>query len=162
MVCLNCSSTDLRKVSLVLAAGIHEFRGRFLGLLLGGADGALLGRNRGTSQSRLSQLLNPPRKLPYFGPIVLWLFGFFILMSFDAQGKLSWAMAVLSVAYVLLLPAYLLGSLIYNLFIRPKKFKQWQQKFMCQRCGAIVEPDKFMGPSLKNKAQELVDSGTLS
>jgi len=94
--------------------------------------------------------------------LVLWLIGFFILMSFDAQGKLSWVMAVLSVAYVLLLPAYLLGSLIYNLFIRPKKFKQWQQKFMCQHCGAIVEPDKFMGSSLKNKAQELVDSGTLS
>ena len=144
------------------AAGIHESRGWFLGLLLGGADGALLGRYRGTSQSRLSRLLNPPRRLPYVAPIVLWLIGFFILMSFDAQGKLSWVMAVLSVAYVLLLPAYLLGSLIYNLFIRPKKFKRWQQRFMCQRCGATVEPGKFMGSSLKNKAQELVDSGTLS
>jgi hypothetical protein len=162
MVCPNCSSTDLRKVSLVYAAGIHESRGWFLGLLLGGADGAILGRYRGTSQSRLSRLLNPPRRLPYVAPIVLWLIGFFILMSFDAQGKLSWVMAVLSVAYVLLLPAYLLGSLIYNLFIRPKKFKQWQQKFMCQRCGATVEPGKFMGSSLKDKAQELVDSGTLS
>ena len=159
MVCLNCSSTDLRKVSLALAAGIHEFRGRFLGLLLGGADGALLGRYRGTSQSRLSRLLNPPRKLPYFGPIVLWLFGFFILMSFDAQGKLSWAMAVLSVAYVLLLPAYLLGSLIYNLFFRPKKFKQWQQKFICQQCGAIVEDDRYTRSSSEQKGRELVDSG---
>jgi len=146
----------------VYAAGIHESRGWFLGLLLGGADGALLGRYRGTSQSRLSRLLNPPRRLPYVAPIVLWLIGFFILMSFDAQGKLSWVMAVLSVGYVLLLPAYLLGSLIYNLFIRPKKFKRWQQRFMCQRCGATVEPGKFMGSSLKNKAQELVDSGTLS
>jgi len=162
MVCPNCSSTDFKKTSLVYAAGIHESRGWFLGLLLGGADGALLGRYRGTSQSRLSRLLNPPRRLPYVAPIVLWLIGFFILMSFDAQGKLSWVMAVLSVAYVLLLPAYLLGSLIYNLFIRPKKFKRWQQRFMCQRCGATVEPGKFMGSSLKNKAQELVDSGTLS
>ena len=162
MVCPNCSSTDFRKVSLVYAAGIHESRGWFLGLLLGGVDGALLGRYRGTSQSRLSRLLNPPRRLPYVAPTVLWLIGFFILMSFDAQGKLSWAMAVLSVAYILLLPAYVLGSLTYNLFFRPKKFKQWQQKFMCQRCGATIEPGKFMGSSLKNKAQELVDSGTLS
>ena len=161
MVCPNCSSIDLRKVSLVYAAGIHESRGWFLGLLLGGADGALLGRYRGTSQSRLSRLLNPPRKLPYFGPIVLWLFGFFILMSFDAQGKLSLAMAVLSVAYVLLLPAYLLGSLIYNLFFRTKKFKQWQQKFMCQRCGAIIEPDRYIRPSSENKGRELADSGSL-
>jgi len=83
-------------------------------------------------------------------------------MSFDAQGKLPWTMAILSVAYVLFLPAYLVGSLIYNLFIRPRKFKRWQQKFMCQRCGAIVEPDKFIGSLLKNKAQMLIDSGTLS
>jgi hypothetical protein len=160
MVCPNCSSSDLRKVSLVHSAGVYESRGSFLGLLLG--SGALFGRYRGTSQSRLSASLNPPIKLPYVAPIVLWLIGFFILMSFDAQGKLSRAMAVLSVAYVLLLPAYLLGSLTYNLFIRPKKFKQWQQKFMCQRCGATVEPDKFIGSSLKNKAHELVGSGTLS
>lgn len=159
MVCPNCSSTDLRKVSLVYAAGIHESRGWFLGLLLGGADGALLGRYRGTSQSRLSRLLNPPRRLPYVAPTVLWLIGFFILMSFDAQGKLSWAMAVLSVAYVLLLPTYLLGSLIYNLFIRPKNFKQWQQKFICQQCGAIVEDDKYMRSSSEHKGRELVDSG---
>ena len=159
MVCPNCSSTDLRKVLLVHAAGIHESRGWFLGLLLGGADGALLGRYRGTSQSRLSRLLNPPRKLPCFGPIVLWLFGFFIMMSFDAQGKLSWAMAVLSVAFVLFLPVYLLASLIYNLFIRPKKFKQWQQKFVCQQCGAIVEDDRYMRSSSEQKGRELVASG---
>jgi hypothetical protein len=162
MVCPNCSSTDLRKVSLVHAAGIHESRGWFLGLLLGGIGGALFGRYRGTSQNRLSRSLNPPRGLPYLAAIVVWLIGFFVLMSFDAQGKLSWAMAAFSVTYILLLPAYLLGSLIYNLFFRPKKFKQWQQKFMCQRCGAIVEPNKYIRPSSENKGQELVDSGTLS
>lgn len=162
MVCPNWSSTDLKMVFLADAVGVHESRGWFLELLLGGADGARLGRYRGTSQTRLSQLLKPPSQLPYIAPIVLWLIGFFILMSFDTQGKLSWAMAILSVAYVFLLPVYLLGSLIYNFFVRPKKFKQWQQKFMCQRCGAIVEPDKFMGSSSENKGRELADSGTLS
>ena len=159
MVCPNCSSTNLRKVSLVHAAGIHESRGRFLGLLLGNMDGVLFGQYRGTSQSRLSRLLNPPRKLPYLAPIVLWLIGFFILMSFDARGKLSWVMAVFSVTYVLLLPTYLLGSLIYNLFIHPKKFKQWQQKFICQQCGAIVEGDRYMRSLSEQKGRELVDSG---
>ncbi len=159
MVCPNCSSTDLRKVSLVHAAGIYESRGRFFGLLFGGMDGLLFGRYRGTSQSHLSASFSPPRKLPYLAPIVLWLIGFFILMSLDARGKLSWPMAVVSVGYVLLLPAYLLGSLIYNLFVRSGKFKQWQRKFMCQRCGAIVEADKFISPSLEHKEHELADSG---
>ena len=128
---------------MVHAAGIYESRGRFLGLTLGSV-GLLFGRYRGTSQNRLSASVNPPQKLPYVAPIILWLIGFFILMSFNAQGKLSWVMAVLSVVYFLLLPACLLGSLVYNLFVRPKKVRQWQQKFMCQRCGAVVAADKFI------------------
>ena len=141
MVCLNCTSTDLRKVSLTHAAGVYESQGWFLGFLLGGMDGPLFGRYRGTSQSRLSRMLNPPRKLPYVAPTILWLIGFFVLMSFDARGKLSWAMAVLSVAYILALPAYLLGSLCYNFVVRPRKLKNWERKFMCQRCGAISEDE---------------------
>ncbi|SRR5579871_100585 len=158
MVCPNCSSTDLKKVSLVHSAGVYESRGSFVGFLLGG--GALFGRYRGTSQSRLSASLNPPRKLPYVAPIILWLIGFFILMSFDAQGKLSWAMALVSVAYVLFLPAYLLGALIYNLFVRPKRVGKWQENFLCQRCGALVEADKFIRSPSEHKERELVHSGS--
>lgn len=159
MVCPNCTSTDLKKVSLMHAAGMYESRGWFLGFFLGGMDGAVFGRYRGTSQSRLSRLLNPPRKLPYVAPTVLWLIGFFILMSFDARGKLSWAMAILSVAYVLLLPAYWLGSVLYNLFVRPKKVRYWEQQFMCQRCGAIVPAEKFIRSSSGHQGRKFVDSG---
>jgi hypothetical protein len=60
-------------------------------------------------------------------------------MSFDARGKLSWEMAALSVAYILALPTYLLGAVCYNFVVRPTKLKNWERKFMCQRCGAIVE-----------------------
>jgi hypothetical protein len=100
MVCLNCNSTDLKRVSLIRAAGVYESRGRFRGFLFGSTDGALFGRYRGTSQSLLSALSNPPGRAPYIEPLILWLIGFFILMSFDAQGKLSWEMAALSVAYI--------------------------------------------------------------
>src|SRR5260370_3515217 len=113
-------------------AGVYEHRVGFLGLLLGGIEGALLGRYWGTSQGRLSQMLNPPRKLPYVRPTILWLIGFFILMSFNGRGNLSWEMAVLSVAYLFLLPAYLLASLFYNFFVRPAKHRGWKKKFMCQ------------------------------
>ena len=143
------------------AAGIYESRGRFIGLFLGDTGGALFGRYRGTSQNRLSASLNPPRRLPYAAPIVLWLMGFFILMSFDARDKLSWAMAVMSVLYVFLLPVYLLGSIFYNLALRPKKFREWQRKFMCQRCGTIAEVDKFARSSSEHRGQNLADSGSL-
>jgi hypothetical protein len=139
MVCLNCNSTDLKRVSLIHSAGVFESRGRFRGFHFGSTDASFFGRYRGASQSRLSALLNPPGKAPYVGPIILWLIGFFILMSFDGRGKLSWEMAALSAAYLLALPAYLLGSLSYNFVVRPRRLKDWERKFMCQRCGAIVE-----------------------
>jgi hypothetical protein len=103
-------------------------------------DGALFGQYRGTSQSRLSRMLNPPRKLPYVAPTILWLIGFFMLMSFDGRGKLSWVMGMLSVVYLFLLPVYLLASLFYNFFVRPAKHRRWKEKFMCQRCGTISVP----------------------
>jgi hypothetical protein len=62
-------------------------------------------------------------------------------MSFDAQGKLSWEMAVLSVAYILALPAYLLGCLYYSFVVRPRKLKNWERKFICQLCGTIIEDE---------------------
>jgi hypothetical protein len=103
-------------------------------------DGALVGRYRGTSQSRLSRMLNPPRKLPYVAPTILWLIGFFMLMSFDGRGKLSWVMGMLSVVYLFLLPVYLLASLFYNFFVRPAKHRRWKEKLIGRRCGTISVP----------------------
>jgi predicted membrane channel-forming protein YqfA (hemolysin III family) len=85
-------------------------------------------------------MLNPPRKLPYLAPTILWLIGFSVLMSFDARGKLSWAMGTVSVAYLFLLPAYLLASLFYNFFVRPAKHRRWKEKFVCLRCGTMSVP----------------------
>jgi hypothetical protein len=135
MVCPNCNSTDLKKLSLVYAAGVYESRGRIGGLLLGSGDGHLLGKYKGASQSRLSKMASPPGKAPYIAPIILWLLGFFIVMAFTAREKLSRIMGALSVGYVLLLPGYLLAALIYNFFLRPKKYKDWNEEFICQRCG---------------------------
>jgi hypothetical protein len=73
--------------------------------------------------------------LPYIAPAILWLLGFFILMSSAAREKLSWLMGALSVGYLLILPAYLLAALLYNYFLRAKKYKDWNEAFICQRCG---------------------------
>ena len=80
----------------------------------------------------------PPRNVPFIEPIVLWLLGFFILMAFDARGKLSWVMGALSVAYIFLLPAYLLGALFYNLCIRTKNYRDWEERFLCLACGLVT------------------------
>lgn len=139
MVCPNCNSTDLKKISLIYTAGMYESRGRMRGLFLGSSDGWLYGRYRGTNQSHLSKIVGPPGKFPYIAPTILWILGFFVVMAFAGRGRLSTLMAIVSMVYLFLLPAYLLGALFSNLFLRAKKLRTWERKFMCQRCGNTSE-----------------------
>jgi hypothetical protein len=140
VICPSCNSSDLKRVSLIHAAGLYESRGRIRGLFLGGADGWLFGRYRGTNKSQLSKMAGPPAKMPYVGPTTLWLVGFFPIMAFVSRGKLSVLTGLVSVGYTFLLPAYLLGALFYNFVPCPKKYRKWHATFMYQRCGALIEP----------------------
>jgi hypothetical protein len=72
-------------------------------------------------------------------PAILWLIGFFILAAFLGREKLSWWEAMVSLGYVLVLPAYLLLALFYNCFLRPKKYRTWERQLMCQKCGFIFD-----------------------
>ena len=145
LVCPRCNSTDLKKLSLIYAAGVYESRGRIWGFLAGSGDGLLFGRFRGTSQSRLSKAVSPPGKLPYAAPVILSILGFFILMSFAGRGKLSWMMGALSVGYLLALPGWFVAALFYNFLIHPKRYREWNEQFICQRCGIIVA-DSSLSP----------------
>jgi hypothetical protein len=136
MVCPNCNSKDLKKLSLIYAAGVYESRGRIAGVLFGSGDGFFFGQSRGTSQNRLSAMLRPPRKAPYLAPAIFWVIGLFIVMAFAGREKLSWARGALAVSHLLALPTYLLAALVHNFFVRPKKYKDWNEEFICQRCGA--------------------------
>jgi hypothetical protein len=138
MVCPNCNSTDLKKLSLIYAAGASESRGRILGFFVGSGNGLLFGKYTGTSQSRLSKTAAPPGKLPFATPTILWLLGFFVVMAFAGRGRLSTLMAIVSAFYLFLLPAYVIGALFYNFLVRPKKHKAWEKEFLCQRCGTVV------------------------
>lgn len=137
--CPNCNSMDLKKVSLIHEAGVYESRGSLRGTILGTTDGLLFGRFRGKSQSLLSKRIDPPKKMPYAAPAILWLLGFFVLMAFDGRGKLSGLMGMISAGYILATPVYFLVALFHNLFVRPKKHRDWERKFMCRGCGALVE-----------------------
>jgi hypothetical protein len=138
MICPSCNSSDMKRVSLIHAAGLYQSRGRIRGFLLGNSDGLVFGRYRGTNQSRLSHLVRPPAKFPYVAPAILWLVGFFPLMAFVGRGKLSFVVGLLSVGYVLLLPALVVSAFVYNSFLYPQKYRAWEAMFMCQRCGALI------------------------
>ena len=157
MRCPHCNSTDLKKASLIYAAGVYQSRGRMGGLFFGKGDAFFVGKYSGANQSLLSKMAAPPTKAPCLSPVGLWLVGFFIVMAFAGRGKLSWMMGVLSVGYLLLLPAYLLAALLYNFFVRPKKYKDWTEEFICQQCGfhsRIGEQGlKSVFPALNHKSR---------
>jgi hypothetical protein len=139
MICPNCNSTNLKSLALIHAAGLYQSSGRTWGLLFGVGDGLYFGSYKGSSQSLLSKVAAPPRKGLYAGPTILWLMGFFVVMAFAGRGKLSTPMALFSVAYVLTLPTLLIGTFVYNFFVRPRKLRHWQHQSTYQSCGAITE-----------------------
>jgi hypothetical protein len=138
MTCPKCHSSDLKKISLIYAEGVHVTRGGSVGWVLG--SGVWFAGHWGKSESRLSAMLHPPGKFPNGLPIVLWLVGFFVVMAFAGRGSLSWIMGLLSVAYISLLPSYLLAALCFNFVLRPRKYRRWESTMMCRCCGTLVEP----------------------
>jgi hypothetical protein len=139
MVCPNCNSTDLKKLSLIYAAGLYESRGRIWGFSARIGENLFFGKYRSANQNLLSKAASPPKKLSYSGPIILWLLGFFPTMGFVGTAKLSPVTSLISITYVLALPVYLLVVLSYNRLVHIQKHKHWERRLMCQRCGAIIE-----------------------
>jgi len=146
MICPSCNSTDLKKLSLIYAAGTYESHGQLHGLFLGSIGGLWVGRYRGTNQSSLSKMVAPPMKLPYASPTILWVVAFFILMALFGRGRLSTLMALVSLGYIFALPAYFLGALLYNFILRRRKYKKWEAQFLCQRCGTVLEAARSSRP----------------
>jgi hypothetical protein len=68
MYCPSCGSTYVQKLSVVYMSGFRNTKSTTVGL----SRGLFVGRNRGTTQSRLSQMATPPRARSYAGVLVPW------------------------------------------------------------------------------------------
>jgi ribosomal protein L40E len=149
--CPNCTSTDLKKVSLAYQEGLYlvDTRTRLSGVLIGsGGPDMVLGRARarGFRQTELSKLLRPPVKWSYL-KFVLWS-GIFSLVALVAY--VNHVMA--SPPSVSVLPVEIYTVLFSSVFVPvgcllwqhnhgtyPRQYAQWNRSFICQRCGAVSE-----------------------
>jgi hypothetical protein len=68
MYCPSCGSTHVQKLAVVYMSGFRDTKSTTVGF----GRGLFVGRNRGTSQSRLSQMATPPRPRSYAGVFVPW------------------------------------------------------------------------------------------
>lgn len=148
MVCPSCSSTDLKKLSFVYASGTYDGKGLNRGLVLSAdGPGVHIGRSRGTYQSKLSQIAAPPKKRSFVKAILFWLAGMVVvaILSRNLLHSLPRNQAreldnLAGLVYLLILPILLVWIFWYNRRVYPELFRQWDSRFMCQRCGAIIEP----------------------
>src|SRR5258708_33016320 len=69
MYCPSCRSTYLKKLALVYTSGLRNINTRAVGF----GRGLYVGRNRGTSQSRLSQIAAPSRARSSSRVVIIWL-----------------------------------------------------------------------------------------
>ncbi len=149
--CPQCSSTDLKKVSLAYQEGLFQVntRTRMLGLLFAsGRPDIMVGRatTRSVQQTALSKSLVPPRKWSYL-KLVLWS----AAISFVALVVYIHAvMASSSIASSLPAKLYaLIGSAIFASLMLitwrhthskyREQYAQWDHSFVCETCGTVTE-----------------------
>lgn len=167
--CPQCGSTELKKLSIIHAAGLSDLNARSRGWgLLVGSGGADLGfgsfRTRGEVQTRLSQKLSPPRKWSYLKILFGGLMGIFILEfilgyfdtflrfggNFDRQ--LTW----FGYGWLGIIAFILCITFRHNVWTVPKRYQVWDRSFMCRRCGQILlrpQPDGRESQAVRRDAQ---------
>jgi hypothetical protein len=69
MYCPSCGSAYVQKLSVVYMSGFRNTKSTMIGF----GRSLFIGGNRGTTQSRLSQMATPPRARSYAGVLVPWL-----------------------------------------------------------------------------------------
>ena len=151
--CPNCSSTDLKKVSLAYQEGLFYTvaRTRLRAVVVGGCGPDLIigkATTRGFHQSALSKRLTPPVKWSYRKLTLWWVVVFlsigWIVFYINTITKNSAAVssppltlfALLSAATFLLMLVLLWR---HNQSAYKRRYSLWQRSFICQRCGTLTE-----------------------
>jgi hypothetical protein len=149
--CPKCNSNNLKKVSLAYQEGTYrvDTRSRIRGLLFaGGGPDILVGRatTRGSQQSVLSKRLSPPSKWSYM-KLILWsgvatLIALVIYVQYVVSSPVP-ASSLPAKLYVLFAPFIFLFLIAviwrHNHLTYQQKYAQWNDSFLCERCGTVSQ-----------------------
>lgn len=151
--CLNCGSTDLKRISLAYEEGLCRVntRTRLRGLLLGTDEPSVFmgrARTRGSQQTELSRRLRPPVKWSYL-KLIFWAtcVSFFLLLFYIhvVMGSSSKASALPVMVYAVVCPSVVATLAVvfwrHNRSAYREEHQRWNRSFLCQRCGTISEQE---------------------
>ena len=149
--CPNCRSTDLKKVSLAYQERLQHVstRTQLRGVVVG-SDGpdVVVGRatTKGTQQTEISKTLTPPKKWSYlklFGWSVLvflsvgWIVFYVYTVDTNSSSVLSLPLAIYGILGIGIFAGVCILFWKHNHTTYPRQFAQWEQSFICQRCGTV-------------------------
>ena len=149
--CPKCSSTDLKKVSLAYQEGLFrvDTRTRMLGFLFAseGPD-VVVGRatTSGVQQSGLSKSLAPPTKWSYL-KLILWsaaitfvaLIAYVRVVMTSAPPVSSLPVKIYAVVARLVFLCLFVSIWRHNHSTYQQKYAQWNESFICGRCGTVSQ-----------------------
>jgi len=130
MQCTECNSDNVQKLSLVYEQGTQNINATSSTITNHGfGQGFSTGTTRtsGTTQSITAQRAAPPAKKKIIIPIVAIVAGF-VLAKY---GEL-WGLLVSVVGGI-----YFYTSFLYNRNVYPRLYANWQNSWLCNKCGAI-------------------------
>ena len=149
--CPNCKSADLKKVSLAYQEGLQRVstRTRLRGVVVG-SDGpdVVVGRatTKGIQQTEISKALTPPKKWSYlklFGWSVLvflsvgWIVFYVNTVEANSSSVLSLPLGIYGILGIGICAGVCILFWKHNHSTYPRQFAQWEQSFICQRCGTV-------------------------
>jgi hypothetical protein len=157
--CPNCQSTDLKNLSVAHHEGRFrvDTRTRLRGVVVGeGGPNVVVGRTttRGIEQTELSKRLSPPAKWSY-KKLVLWpaIVSFVALVVYvrSVMSGTAPATSLPVTLFAVLAPAAFISLVAvfwrHNHSTYQRRYAQWNQSFICQRCGAVSQhnfPSAFL------------------
>ena len=148
--CPHCQSENTNKLSISYENGLTQVRTQTAGIggllgLFGPAIGVGLARTRGTHQTGTSLRVAPPKKKS----IIMAALAFYQAM-FLGQGvavlltRLYPAMKssafILVFFFLVAWIAYLVHVVRFNRRVWPRAMSEWNERFICNRCGEIFRP----------------------
>ncbi len=158
LLCPSCNGAHLKKLSLAYQEGRFQVdtRTRLRGVVVGeGGPNVVVGRatTRGIQETELSKHHSPPAKWSYV-KLVLWS-AFVSLVALvvyirSVMSSSSPASSLPVKLYAVLAPAAFILLVVlfwrHNHSTYQRQYTQWNQSFICERCGTVSQHDLPSAP----------------
>ena len=136
--CPHCQSTEIQRFSVAYQSGISQINTKTagIGMSLSGKVGIGGAQTKGQSQTELSRTTAPPKKLTYGIWIVCgFVASFFLSFLFNQILPQTLADGLAISGSVGLALYFMYRSFRFNRDVYPKLMQQWENSWVCFRCG---------------------------